>query len=117
MLQTISIIYTETSMTVTPEGKVKGKVKKLLDLFGAYYFMPATHGYGASGVPDIVACLNGRFIAIECKAGSNKPTALQVIQLGKIQDRGGIALVINETNLELLENELKRIREGHTGTG
>ena len=44
---------------------------------GAYHCMPATGGYGASGVPDIIACYQGRFIGIECKANGGKPTALQ----------------------------------------
>ncbi len=41
----------------TPEKKVKDKVKKMLVEVGAYYFMPATGGYGRSGVPDLVACI------------------------------------------------------------
>jgi Holliday junction resolvase len=101
---------------MTPEGKVKTKVNKLLESYNAYRCMPLTNGYGASGVPDILACLHGRFIGIECKAGSNKPTALQQLNLNMIRDRGGVALVINENNLELLENELKRICESNAGT-
>lgn len=88
------------------EKDVKSAVKKLLTAAGAYYFMPATHGYGASGVPDIVACLNGRFIGIECKFGTNKPTALQLKNLEEITQAGGIALVINETNLNVLKEVL-----------
>ena len=68
-------------MAMTPEGKVKAKVRKKLDEAKAYYFMPATGGYGKSGVPDIVACVNGWFIGIECKAGINKPTAYSKIIL------------------------------------
>jgi hypothetical protein len=90
--------------TMKSEKDVKAAVKKLLTAAGAYYFMPATHGYGASGVPDIVACLNGRFIGIECKFGTNKPTALQVKNLDGITQAGGIALVINEANLETLSD-------------
>jgi hypothetical protein len=44
-------------MAMTPEKKVKQKVAKLLKEAGAYYFFPATGGYGRSGVPDIVGCL------------------------------------------------------------
>lgn len=86
-------------MAMTPEARVKAKVKDKLKALDAYFFMPATGGYGASGVPDIVACLNGRFIGIECKAGDNKPTALQEKNLQAIHQNGGIALVINEANV------------------
>ena len=77
---------------MTPEAKVKKAVKKMLDDRGAYYFMPATGGYGRSGVPDIVACFNSIFIGIECKSGSNKPTALQEAELRKISAVGVINL-------------------------
>lgn len=85
----------------TPEKKVKDKVVALLKEAGAYYFFPATHGYGRSGVPDIIGCLEGKFFAIECKAGSNKPTALQEREMQRIRDTGGNTLVVNETNIEV----------------
>jgi pantoate kinase len=93
-------------MASTPEVKVKKQIRKLLDEAGAYYAMPIGTGYGNSGVPDFLICHKGRFIAVEAKAGRNKPTALQEMHLQKISDRGGIALVINETNLDLLRKEL-----------
>jgi Holliday junction resolvase len=92
----------------TPEKKVKDKVKKVLDLLNCYYFFPATGGFGKSGVPDIVACIEGRFVGIECKANGNKPTPLQEKNLKDIGFNGGIALVIDETNV----SELKEWLEG-----
>ena len=86
----------------TPEGKVKAAVKKLLDQRNIYYFMPATGGYGRSGVPDIVGCYRGIFFAIETKAGKGTPTALQERELKQINDAGGMACVINEKNLNEL---------------
>lgn len=84
----------------TPEKKVKDKVKKLLAEHGAYYFMPATGGYGKSGVPDLVACIKGRFIGIECKANGGKPTALQEKNLMDIINVGGISILVDETGIE-----------------
>jgi hypothetical protein len=65
--------------------------------------MPTTGGYGASGVPDIIACYKGKFVGIECKANGNKPTALQQKHLRDISISGGISLVIDETNIDMLE--------------
>lgn len=87
-------------MASTPEKKVKDRVVKILKDNGVYYFFPATYGMGRSGVPDIICCVNGRFLAIECKAGGNKPTILQQRELKLIADAGGSALVINEQNVE-----------------
>jgi len=98
-------------MADTPEKKVKTKVVAQLKTLGAYYFYPVTGGYGASGVPDIVACLKGRFIGIECKANGNKPTALQQMNLDKIATQGGIALVIDETNVNELKGMIENVLE------
>ena len=81
-------------MALTPEGKVKAKVVKILREEGIYYFFPATHGYGRSGVPDVICCVAGRFLGIECKAGTNKPTALQVHEIEQIRSSGGVAVVV-----------------------
>lgn len=83
----------------TPEVKVKNKVKAVLKNLGAYYVMPVTSGYGRSGAPDFLVCHKGRFIGIECKAGNNKPTALQEKNLREIEDAGGSSLVIDEENV------------------
>jgi Holliday junction resolvase len=93
-------------MASTPEKKVKDKVVKLLKSYGIYYFFPATHGFGRSGVPDIICCYNSLFIGIECKAGTNKPTVLQEKEMADIRKAGGVVFVINELNLTLLEKFL-----------
>jgi len=89
-------------MAATPEKKVKQKCVAQLKELGAYYFYPVTGGFGSSGVPDIICCLDGRFIGIECKAGKGKTTPLQDKNLAAITAAGGLALVINEENVELL---------------
>jgi Holliday junction resolvase len=94
-------------MATTPEGKVKKKVKEILDKKGAYYFMPATGGFGRSGVPDFIGCINGVFFGIECKAGKGIPTALQEREIRKIINAGGYAWVINEENVGNLEKTLE----------
>jgi hypothetical protein len=91
----------------TPEKKVKQKVCAKLKELGAYYFYASTGGYGASGVPDIVVCYKGKFIGIECKANGNKATALQQKHLREISMQQGISLIIDETNVEMLEHYVK----------
>lgn len=86
-------------MAMTPEAKVKKQVTRQLDAMGAYYFYPVTGGYGKSGVPDIVGCYQGLFFGIECKAGKNKPTPLQDINLKEIRKAGGMDMVVNEGNV------------------
>jgi len=101
-------------MAKTPEAKVKDQVVAYLKAEGVYYFFPATHGYGRSGVPDIVACVNGRFLAVECKAGTNKPTALQVREIEAIRRCNGVAVVANEENWDMVRGLVRNMKEQST---
>lgn len=85
-------------MAKTPEKRVKDVVVEILKLNNIYYFYAFTGGYGSSGVPDIIACVNGFFLAIECKAGKNKPTDLQTHNIERIIAAGGCAIVVYEDN-------------------
>ena len=93
-------------MAATPEKKVKNAVEKLLNKYGAYYFFAFMGGYGRAGIPDIICCVDGRFIAVECKAGKNKTTEIQDRNLIAIKKNGGIAVVVNENNLDELKEML-----------
>lgn len=99
---------------MTPEAKVKKKVVDVLKKNNAYYFFPATGGYGRSGVPDIVCCYRAVFIGIECKAGTNKPTPLQEAEMAKIRQAQGFTLVVNEDNINDVDTLLKTIDKGLT---
>ena len=100
-------------MAMTPEAKVKAKVVAVLKKHAAYYFYPVTGGWGSSGVPDIVACVRGHFVGIECKAGKNRPTRLQEANLDKISQSGGVALVINENGIETLDTMLSQLGDDY----
>lgn len=93
-------------MAQTPEGKVKAKIHALLKAHGAYAVNYIGGISANNGTPDILACLKGRFIGIEAKAGTNKPTDLQTLNLKRIDEAGGLALVINEKNMTELEVKL-----------
>jgi Holliday junction resolvase len=87
-------------VAATPEKKVKDAVVKVLKQYGVYNFFPVTGGFGRSGIPDIVCCHKGNFLAIECKAGKNTTTALQNAEIAKINTAGGVALVVSEKNID-----------------
>ena len=99
-------------MAATPEKRVKDKVVKLLKEAGVYYFYASTHGFGRSGVPDLVCCMGGRFIGIECKAGKNKPTPLQEKEMAAIRAAGGTTLVVNEENINDVEELINESGRG-----
>ena len=98
-------------MAATPESKVKANVRKLLDTLNIYHFMPPANGFGRAGIPDIIGCMDGHFIAIECKAGKGKTTALQDRELNAILNHGGSVFIAREDNLEDLQQLLMGLRD------
>ena len=53
---------------MTPEGKVKEEIKKVLKKTGIWYYMPVQNGMGVVGIPDFMCCADGKFIGVEAKA-------------------------------------------------
>ena len=93
---------------MTPEGKVKAAIKRLLVEQGVWYFMPPANGYGRTGIPDFVCCVNGKFLAIEAKANTN-PTTLKERELAGIHAHGGVAMVIKGDTPDNLEHGLNNL--------
>lgn len=102
---------------MTPEGKIKKKVKDLLNKYGCYWFMPVASLYSRKGMPDFVCCYkdcvyNGRFIGIETKAKGKVPTELQKLERDKIEGAGGrYFLISDEEDIKDLEEELKGLMQ------
>ena len=96
-------------MARTPEGAVKDAVRKILNSMDVYHFMPPGVGFGRAGIPDIIGCMNGHFIAIECKAGKSKTTALQERELIAICNHGGFTFIAREDCLDELKQLLEKL--------
>lgn len=67
------------------------------------------HGgqYGTAGIPDLIVCYKGKFIAFECKRPGGKPTLLQKITLNKIEKAKGIAKIV--TSVEQVKEVIEKI--------
>jgi hypothetical protein len=85
-------------MAMTPEGKVKKKVKEYLQSIGAWYYMPVSNGMGRVGCPDILVCFEGIFMAFETKAPGKikNVTANQEREINDIQRANGLAHVVDD---------------------
>jgi hypothetical protein len=81
---------------MTPEGKVKAKVKRALEkLRRKYHFMPVQNGMGAPAL-DIFCCIEGFFVAIETKVPGKHMTERQMVTASQIADAGGLVFVIHD---------------------
>lgn len=83
------------------EKQFENKIKKFLESRGAWFVKYwAGAQYTKSGIPDILACINGRFFGIEVKAQSGRPSEIQMYNIRKINDAGGIGIVLYPSKYE-----------------
>lgn len=84
-------------MANTPEGKVKQKVRGILDQYPRmYYYMPVPMGFGRPSL-DFIGCYNGLGFAIETKDEGKKPTARQAATIYEMKAAGAAVFVISGT--------------------
>lgn len=76
----------------TPEGWEKADIDKYLESIGAYTIKTQNMGFGQSGAPDRVCCIEGRFWGIEVKREGKGPTAIQQRRMDEIETAGGLAV-------------------------
>ena len=78
------------------EKNFQMKIKKEIKDRGGWCVKFFANAYTQSGVPDILACYNGRFIGIEAKGDSKGygATALQKHSIEEIKKAGGIGIVL-----------------------
>ena len=77
------------------ESQLQTKLLKALKPYGWFY--KASDRFRA-GIPDVIGCYMGRFIALELKIEPNKPTKLQTYEINAILEKGGTALVVSYNN-------------------
>lgn len=90
------------------ENQVKKEVKKILNTYGAWYFMPSQTGLGRRGIPDFIGVLKGGFgFGIECKGTGGVVSKAQRAELVTIGKAGGFYFIAYPESIEHLEEDLK----------
>ena len=94
------------------ESQLIQNIRKYLATLPECFFWKEHGGqYGTAGIPDIIVCYKGRFIALEAKVGKNQPTRLQAATIEQIKRAGGIAAVVR--SVEDVRNVLSWKEEDH----
>ena len=89
-------------MAQKPETLFKNKVRKALKSLPACWFTKIQQ-VTINGTPDILACINGIFVALELKASySDRETELQKYNLKKIGESGGYGIVAHPDNWDTI---------------
>jgi len=77
------------------ESELVKSIKAYLGMKQGLFFWKEHGGiYGTGGIPDLIVCYKGKFVALECKAKRKNPTVLQQITINKIKKAGGIAACV-----------------------
>ncbi len=87
---------------MTPEGRVKEKVKRLLRTCDAYWHCPVQNGMGNQALDFMHVQVPGcPAFAIETKAPGKEPTVRQARTIAAIRKAGGMVFVIDGDTEEL----------------
>lgn len=101
-------------LTLLPEKTFENKIKKFLTDNGCWYVKFFANAFTPSGIPDLLCCVGGTFVAIEVKAENGKPSPLQLHKIEEIKHAGGVALVVKPSQFEELKKLLIQIKEKST---
>ena len=93
------------------EKQFENKLKKYLKSKGIWHVKYFANSFTPVGIPDVLAVVNGKFVAIELKAEKGKTSPLQDYNIKEIQRCGGIAIVLRPSGFDefkkLIEELLK----------
>lgn len=93
------------------EKNYENRIKKYLESKGAWFVKFFANAYTSSGIPDILCCINGRFVGIEVKQETGKPSLLQKVHLKRIGEAGGIGVLTYPSGYEKLKDLIDNLSE------
>lgn len=103
----------EVALRVAAEKDFENKIKAFLREQGCWYIKYwAGGGFTTAGVPDLLICCNGRFVAVEVKASTGKPFDLQLKKIRDIRKAGGVAFVLYPDQFEEFKHMIINMKEG-----
>ena len=89
------------------EKTFENEIKKFLNkLPNTWYFKVWSGPYSKSGIPDIIACINGNFVALEVKAENGRASELQKRNIRLINECKGQAYIVYPNDFEELKERL-----------
>lgn len=97
------------------EARLVENIKKYLKSVPELFFWKEHGGqYGTAGIPDLIVCYRGKFLAFEVKTPQGKPTLLQTVTLRQIARAGGYATIVRSVQ-EVKDIITALEKEGCTG--
>lgn len=92
------------------EKTFENKVKKFLKDEGCWVLKTWSNGVQRKGIPDLLVCCNGHFVGLELKASNGRPSDLQLYNIRKIQESGGIAMVVYPKDFDDIKELIYKLK-------
>ena len=93
-----------------PETRLVKRIREALRAKYPQGLFLKIHGnrFQLVGIPDLLCCVKGRFIALEVKFMQGKPSPAQLIMLQRIKRAGGYSAIVRSVSgaLEALHRAL-----------
>lgn len=91
------------------EAQFQAKVIRFLKEQGVYVVNIWGGGFQRSGIPDLLCCVNGYFVAVELKTEKGLTAKLQDYNLDLIRKSGGAAMVLRPNQFEAFKSYIKEV--------
>lgn len=91
------------------ESRLQLKIRHALEreFPGSWWFK--THGsvYQPAGIPDLIGCVQGRFIALEAKTKTGEVSLIQSVTIARLTSAGAISCVVTS-----IDEAIEAVRRG-----
>lgn len=94
------------------EKNFENRIKRYLASKGIWYVKFFGNAFTRAGVPDLLCCVNGQFLAIEVKAENGKLSELQRLEIAKIVEAGGLGIVLYPNMFDWFKDYIEKLMEG-----
>ena len=91
------------------EKTFQTKLIKLIEKNNGYVVKFNASAISKIGVPDLLACINGKFVGLEVKKENGKPSEIQLWNIEQIKKSGGIAMVVKPSDYENVKKLIKKL--------
>lgn len=91
------------------EKAYENKIKDFIESVGGWWVKFHGNAFTRDGVPDLLCCVKGHFLAVEVKGDGGKPSSLQIHEINKIKEAGGSAGVYYPKDFERLKDDIRSL--------
>ena len=95
------------------EKNFENRLKKFLEAENCWSVKFFANAFTKTGIPDLLVCCNGYFVAVEVKAQNGRPSELQKWNIKKINESCGIGVVLYPDQFDDFKDLIHSLNDGN----